>query len=128
MSRFTKAKHYLLATALTFTLLVPVVTFAQDTQLPNPFGGRGAEPTTIITVVAQTMLGIVGAGTLLMFIWGGMNMIFAAGNEEKISQGKTILIWATIGLAIILTSYSVLQFTFNVLSRAASEAPAASSN
>ena len=34
----------------------------------------------------------------------------AAGSNEKVQKGKDILIWATIGLVIIFTSYALIRF------------------
>ena len=34
----------------------------------------------------------------------------AAGSNEKVQKGKDILIWATIGLVIIFTSYALVRF------------------
>ena len=34
----------------------------------------------------------------------------AAGSNEKVQKGKDILIWATVGLVIIFTSYALVRF------------------
>jgi len=34
----------------------------------------------------------------------------AAGSNEKVQKGKDILIWATVGLVIIFTSYALIRF------------------
>lgn len=106
----------------TIGLVLPMATIAADSTtqvLKPPFGDAdtvGAqEPVTILASVIQVLLGVVGAATLLIFIWGGFKIIFANGNEEKITKGKTTLLWAVIGLAVVLSSYAVLQFTFAVL-------------
>jgi len=37
------------------------------------------------------------------WIYGGFNIMTAAGNAEKVEKGKQILLWATIGLIVIFT-------------------------
>ena len=45
-----------------------------------------------------------------MFIYGGLVWMTAAGANEKVQKGKDILIWATVGLVIIFTSYALVRF------------------
>ena len=99
-------------------LVVPFAVQAQQRYLAAPFGATPNEPTYIVAAVIQALLGVVGSVTLLIFIWGGFKLIFSGGNEEKIKKGRSTLMWAVIGLAIILSSYSILQYTFNLLTAA----------
>ena len=39
----------------------------------------------------------------------------AAGTAEKVEKGKQILLWATIGLIVIFTSYALVKFVFTSL-------------
>ncbi|MFA5995654.1 MAG: pilin [Patescibacteria group bacterium] len=91
------------------------------TTLESPYGGETAakNPAQIVAVILQALLGIVGACTLLMFIWGGLRMIFSEGNEEKITKSRSILVWATIGLAVIMVSYSILSYVFTIIQSSA---------
>lgn len=111
-----RIRYYL---SLITLLALPTVALAVE-QLNPPFGtpAQLQEPVYIIAAIVQALLGVVGASTLLVFIWGGFMMIFSNGNEEKITKGRSTLLWAVIGLTIILSSYSILQYTFNVLARA----------
>lgn len=101
--------------------LLPATVWAQSESLNAPFGTSETqtEPVLIIAIVIQALLGIVGAGALLMFIWGGFHMIFSGGSEERIKKGRDTLLWAVIGMAVILSSYAVLQFIFGVFNTAA---------
>lgn len=60
----------------------------------------------------QTLLGIVGSLALVMFIYGGFMWMLSGGNEQRIKKGKDILVWSTLGLLIIFTSYAILTFVF----------------
>lgn len=113
-------RYFSIATSTALTLLLPLATLAQDTSLQPPFGSadQQTQPIIIIAVVIQALLGLVGAGALLMFIWGGFHMIFSAGSEERVTKGKKILIWAVIGMVVILSSYAVLSFTFDIFQTA----------
>jgi Type IV secretion system pilin len=65
--------------------------------------------------IANWILGIVGAVALLFFVYGGFVFILSAGNEEKVKEGKTILMNAIIGLVIVFASYLIIQFSAGLL-------------
>jgi len=111
-----KLKHSIVAL---MAWCIPAITLAATTAtetLQPPFGSAQAQqnPTLIIATVIQALLGVVGAGALLMFIWGGFHMIFSGGNEDSIKKGRTILVWAVIGLMVVLSSYAVLNYVFGI--------------
>lgn len=58
---------------------------------------------------------IIGAVALLFFVFGGFMMLTSAGNEEKIKKGKETLMWAAIGMTVILGSYFILSYIISVL-------------
>ena len=78
--------------------------------LTDPLGGKGQDPNTLIRTIISAVLGIVGSLALLMFIYGGLTWMTAAGGKEKIQKGKDILVWATVGLIIIFMSYAIVRF------------------
>ncbi len=86
----------------------------KPTTLPNPLG-EGATPQTLIGKIINAALGIVGSIALLMFIYGGFVWMTAAGNEQSVTKGRDILIWATVGLIIIFSSYALVKFVFTGL-------------
>jgi hypothetical protein len=79
--------------------------------LPNPLTGVGS-PQILIGKVIVAALGVVGSLALLMFIYGGFIWMTAAGNQEMVTRGRNVLIWATIGLIIIFSSYAIVKFVF----------------
>ncbi len=117
-------KKHSITLITTLVIVAPYLVMAagsESSSLSNPFGSSNTnEPIYIIARIIQALLGVVGAVTLLVFIWGGFKLIFSGGEEDKITKGKSTLVWAVIGLAIILASYSILDYTFNLLQTAAS--------
>ena len=63
-----------------------------------------------------------------MFIYGGLVWMTAAGSNEKVQKGKDILIWATVGLVIIFTSYALVRFVLVDVFGAKKEATAPTGN
>lgn len=63
----------------------------------------------VMRIIAQ-LLGLVGVIFIAYLVWGGALWMTAAGAEEKIKKAQTILIHATVGVVIILLSYSATRF------------------
>ena len=83
--------------------------------LNNPLGAD-ITPQTFIGGIIRAILGIVGSLALVMFIYGGFIWMTAAGNAEQVAKGRNILVWATIGLIVIFTSYALVRFVlFDVI-------------
>jgi len=82
-------------------------------ELANPLGVT--EIPDLVGKIIQGTLGVVGSLALLMFIYGGITWMTSGGNDEKIKKGKQILVWATLGIVTIFTSYSILIKIFDIL-------------
>jgi len=127
----TKYKSLFLLTIITLVLLffnfsTPVCAITEEgTNLKNAKQCTGDDPANelcnpisvgspqkLIGKIIVAVLGIVGSLALLMFIYGGFTWMTAAGNQESITKGKNILVWATIGLIIIFSSYAIVRFVF----------------
>ncbi len=65
--------------------------------------------------IAKTILGLIGSAALLMFIWGGLSFIIAAGNPEKIQSAKRILVNAVIGIVIVLAAWEIVHIVIWML-------------
>lgn len=101
----------LLIAALTFVIALPT---AAQVSVVNPVSATSLPQ--LVNNVVRAILGVVGAVTLFMFVYGGMLWMTSAGNANRIERGKDTLIWATIGLLVIFSSYAILNFIFTALS------------
>lgn len=63
----------------------------------------------ILVRVTQLMLGVMGSVALLMFTYGGYVWLTSAGKSERVATGKTILVNASVGLAVILLSWTIVN-------------------
>ncbi len=91
----------------------PVETISGVVSLSNPLGTSSIP--TLIGRVIDSVLGIVGSLALVMFVYGGLIWMTAAGNEQSVTKGKNILMWATIGLVVIFTSYALVKFVIQAI-------------
>ncbi|MDD4901577.1 MAG: pilin [Patescibacteria group bacterium] len=70
---------------------------------------------SLAITVSNWILASVGAIALLFFVYGGFVFILSGGNEERVKEGKQILINSIIGLAIVFTSYIIIRFAAQLL-------------
>lgn len=60
--------------------------------------------------ISKLILGVLGSVTLLFFIYGGIVWLTAAGNTQRIEQGKKVFESALVGLIIVLSSWLIIYF------------------
>lgn len=71
--------------------------------------------------VSKWILGIIGSLALLMFIYGGIKFIISQGSPESITQSKEIIKNAIIGLVLVFTAYTIIQFVLSALGLGATQ-------
>lgn len=71
---------------------------------------------TIIGLVIQTALGLMGVIFLALAIYGGYNWMMARGNDEMVEKAKNTLTNAIIGLVIVLAAYAVSWYILEQIS------------
>jgi len=79
--------------------------FAQVT-LTNPLGS-GTTVTTVLTNINAFLLLIAAPICGIMVVWGGFQMMTAAGNPEKFSEGRKTLMYAAIGFVVVIFASSI---------------------
>lgn len=102
---------------------------AQEADVGLEFGeetGLGNEdPRVIVANIIRVILGFLGIIAVILIMYAGWLYTTSAGNEEKISQAKKILIGAVIGLVIALSAFAIASF---ILSRLLSTTTGGSGN
>ncbi len=83
-------------------------------ELPNFLGT--AEVTEVIGRVVKAVIGISGSAALAVFVYGGALWMFSAGNPDKVKKGRSAMVYAAIGLAVIFLSYALVAFVLRALS------------
>lgn len=95
-----------------YGLALSTVAFAQGGTTPgttvtltNPLNTTDASAVlgninTFLLVIAAPICGI-------MVVWGGFQMMTAAGNPEKFSEGRKTLLYAAVGFAIVILADTV---------------------
>jgi len=76
-------------------------------ELAHSFVGR------LNAVILFPLITLLTAIALLVFLWGGFQYVYNAGNETKRAVGKQHMIWGVIGLLVMLSAYSILTIAAN---------------
>lgn len=119
----TKKRILVFFVLLTISV-IPTIVFAEGElgttkascnpgEFCNPLGTTDIP--TLAGRIINAVLGIVGSIALVMFIYGGFSWMTAAGNQEAVTKGKNILIWATVGLIVIFSAYALVNFVFTAI-------------
>lgn len=105
---------------LLMSSLSPV--FAQSSGFINPndnpsavssaTGGQGNARQLVLTIV-NFFLTFLGLLAVVMIIYGGFLYVSAGGKEDKIETGKKIIMYAVIGIIIILLSFAIVNTVLN---------------
>lgn len=73
-------------------------------------------PEGIFNQITSVALGVIGAVSVIMLIWGGLRYIISGGDSKKITDAKNTILYAIIGLIIAILSYAIINFVLNSIS------------
>lgn len=113
-----KILFILIFIAIIFSISIYFISPANAVRLGNPWEVPVATSTNtaeLIGRVAGLMVGIAGSFALLMFAYGGFTIITSAGDDQKVTKGKQNLIWSAVGLILILSSWMLVQWVFDII-------------
>lgn len=75
-----------------------------------------SDATLLIPKVVNILLFAAGSLSIFIIIYAGMTFILSAGDDKKVGSAVKTIINALIGLAIIVSAYTIVNFvTKNVL-------------
>ncbi len=76
------------------------------------------DPRNIAANVINIILGFLGILAVVLILYGGFKWMTAAGNEDKVSEAKKLLVAGVIGLIIILAAFALSTFILDAVFRA----------
>lgn len=83
--------------------------------IKEPLGLPSTDVRVIFFRIIRIALGFVGIIMVVLIIYAGFLWMTAGGNDEQVGKAKKIIINAVIGLAIILSAYSIVWFIMRLL-------------
>lgn len=88
-------------------------TLKQKTSALNFLGD--ATPQKMVQRAIDLLMAFMGTILFALYIYAGFTWMLANGNDEKITSAKNILVWSTLGVAVMLGSYVIIKFIFDTL-------------
>ncbi len=84
--------------------------------LKSEIGGlnrfKGKNLPQVIGTMVKTAMGVMGTLALVIFIYGGITWMLARGNADKQREGFDTLVWGSLGIAVMLASYALVNYVF----------------
>jgi len=109
----------LMAGAIAVFSMIPVASAAliSPSDVPSEVsaatGGEGSIKSLVLRIVnyALTFLGIVA---VMIIIFAGFTYVTAAGAQDKVDNAKKMIMYALIGIVIILLSFAIVNTVLQV--------------
>ena len=110
-------KSLALRAAAIVTLSAPFQAWAQlDTNAPDVTGKSigGGNLKTAVTNVVKYILTFVAIIAVAVIVFAGIRFIISAGEEGEKEKAKKMIIYAVIGLLIVMLAQAIVNFVINV--------------
>lgn len=70
--------------------------------------GGGGDLTTLVVLITNYVLGFLGLTAITAIIYAGILYVANFGNDEMTGKAKTIIIYVSVGIVVILLSYAIV--------------------
>ncbi len=84
-----------------------------NSQKDNLFGNGG-----IFTIIANTLIFLVGAISVIFLIIGGLRYVVSNGDSKNVTAAKDTILYAVIGVVVAVVSFALIQFVIKALNQA----------
>ena len=64
----------------------------------------------IFSNIANMLIFIVGAVSVIMIIVGGLWLVTSNGDSKRVEQGRNTILYAVIGLIVAIASFAIVNF------------------
>jgi type IV secretion system pilin len=108
----------LMVGALTMVSMLPIASAAllgpgdNPSEVAGATGGEGSLRQLVLTMI-NYFLGFLGILAVIMVIYGGVTYVISAGEDEKMQSAKKIIMYAVIGIIIVLVSFALIRMVIN---------------
>jgi type IV secretion system pilin len=84
-----------------------------DYTLPNV--PRYCEPGIVVQRVLNIAFTLIGGVSLLFVVIGGLRYTTSGGNEERAAQGRKTVLYALVGLAVVLLALAIVNIVIDLV-------------
>lgn len=98
-----------------FFATIANVAIAAGIEIPNPLGSGGKDIPTLISTIATWLLGIGTVISTIVVLWAALLFMTSGGSPSRVTQAKQTLLYAVIGLAVLILADGVALLIQNFL-------------
>ena len=73
-----------------------------------------ADINSVIGIIVNTLLFLVGAIAVIMIIVGGIKYATSGGDSGSVTSAKNTILYAVIGLAVAIFAYAIVNWVFDL--------------
>lgn len=88
----------------------------QPGDTPDLLAGGPTNIRDLIRTILNYLLGFLGLIAVIMIIYAGFLYVTSGTNEDNIGKAKNIILYAIVGIVVILASAAIVNFAFDVTS------------
>ena len=109
-SKLSTGKYIITASLVGLALALAAPTFLKEVgnilgwNGVNNAAAQGKTLLEILTNVLNFLLSVIGIIGIIMLIIGGLMYLTSAGDEERMNQGKSIVVYSLIGITVALSA------------------------
>jgi hypothetical protein len=85
-------------------------------EIPLAVGNRAAPINVILQLIAGSLIYAAGPAAVLMIAIGGFRYVVSHGDTTQMEGAKKTIMWAIIGLLVIIVSYAIVTNIINIAS------------
>jgi len=108
MLKNTKSIRAIIFLAAASLFIIPSVVLAQWSTGTPPAGLPNVELDVVLENIIVGILGLVGILSVLFLVYGGVQYLTSAGDENKMEGAKSTITYAILGLVIAFLSYAII--------------------
>lgn len=106
----------LLIFALFFGILAIGIPNTMALEIQNPLGSQDQTISGLIDKIATWLLGIGSIVAVIVVLWAAFLFMTSGGNATRVTQARKTLLYAIIGLTVLLLAKGVTSIIQNFLS------------
>ena len=72
----------------------------------------------IFQTVANTLIFLVGAISVIFLIFGGLKYVISQGESKNIESATNTILYAVVGIVVAVISFALVQFVISALNKA----------
>jgi type IV secretory pathway TrbL component len=109
-----KMKSYWIA--IVAYIMLPAMTYAATAPTVKPIT-KNYTLVSLIQVVLTTLLAITGLIAVIYLVIGGLKYVTSGGNKDSVAAAKNTILYAIIGIIVILLAYVIVNIIVGILTR-----------